>query len=271
VCLDLEDSVAPAEKPSSRAHVVRALRELDFGARLRMVRVNALDTPFAYRDIVDVVEGATGRVDALMVPKVASARDVWFVDTLLSQIEANGSIATPVEVHAQIESAAGYVNLAAIASAAPRLRSLILGPGDFAASMRMPSTGIGEFDANDALYPGHRLHGVMLALVAAARANGLQCVDGPFGQYKDAAGFDRSCRIARVMGFDGKQCIHPSQLPAVNEIFSPTPEEVAQAAAVVKAFDDAVAAGQGAATHDGKMIDAASVRMARTILDRVKA
>jgi len=271
VCLDLEDSVAPAEKPSSRAHVVRALRELDFGTRIRMVRVNAIDTPFAYRDIVDVVEGAAGRVDALMVPKVASARDVWFVDTLLAQIEASLGIATPVEVHGQIESAAGYVNLANIASAAPRLRSLILGPGDFAASMRMPSIGIGEFDEHDALYPGHRLHGVMLALVAAARANGLQCVDGPYGQYKDAAGFDRSCRIARVMGFDGKQCIHPSQLAPVNEIFSPTPKEVEQAAAVVKAFDDAVAAGRGAATHDGKMIDAASVRMARTILDRVKA
>jgi citrate lyase subunit beta/citryl-CoA lyase len=271
VCLDLEDSVAPAEKPSSRAHVVRALRELDFGARLRMVRVNALDTPFAYRDIVDVVEGAAGHVDALMLPKVASARDVWFVDTLLSQIEASLGIAAPVEVHGQIESAAGYVNLPAIASSAPRLRCLILGPGDFAASMRMPSTGIGEFDENDALYPGHRLHGVMLALVAAARANGLQCVDGPYGQYKDAAGFDRSCRIARVMGFDGKQCIHPSQLATVNEIFSPTPEEIAHAAAVVKAFDEAVATGQGAATHDGKMIDAASVRMARTILDRVKA
>ena len=271
VCLDLEDSVAPAEKASGRGHVIRALRELDFGTRLRMVRVNALDTPFAYRDVVDVVEGAAGRVDALMVPKVASARDVWFVDTLLSQIEAHLGLPMPVEVHAQIESAAGYVNLAAIASAAPRLRSLIFGPGDFAASMRMPSTGIGEFDANDALYPGHRFHAVMLGIVAAARNNGLQCVDGPYGQYKDAAGFDRSCRVARVMGFDGKQCIHPSQLAPVNEIFSPTPEEVAQAAAVVKAFDDAVAAGRGAATHEGKMIDAASVRMARTILDRVKA
>jgi citrate lyase subunit beta/citryl-CoA lyase len=206
-----------------------------------------------------------------MVPKVASARDVWFVDTLLAQIEASLGLATPVEVHGQIESASGYVNLAAIASSAPRLRSLIFGPGDFAASMRMPSTGIGEFDANDALYPGHRFHAVMLGIVAAARANGLQCVDGPYGQYNDAAGFDRSCRIARVLGFDGKQCIHPSQLAAVNEIFSPTPAEVAHAAAVVKAFDDAVAAGQGAATYDGKMIDAASVRMARTILDRIKA
>jgi len=270
VCLDLEDSVAPAEKPSSRAHVVRALRDLDFGIRLRMVRVNALDTPFAYRDIVDVVEGAAGRVDALMVPKVASARDVWFVDTLLAQIEAHLGLGAPIGVHAQVESAAGYVNLAAIASAGPRLRSLIFGPGDFAASMHMPSTGIGEFDENDAFYPGHRFHAVMLAIVAAARANGLQCVDGPYGQYTDAAGFERSCRIARVMGFDGKQCIHPSQLAAANEVFSPSEQEVAHAMAVVQAVSDAAAAGKGAAVHDGKMIDAASLRMARTILDRVE-
>ncbi len=208
VCLDLEDSVAPAEKPSSRAHVVRALRDLDFGIRLRMVRVNALDTPFAYRDIVDVVEGAAGRVDALMVPKVASARDVWFVDTLLAQIEAHLGLGAPIGVHAQIESAAGYVNLAAIASAAPRLRSLILGPGDFAASMRMPSAGIGEFDENDALYPGHRLHGVMLALVAAARTNGLQCVDGPYGQVQ---GRGRLRALLPDRAGDGlrRQAVHP--------------------------------------------------------------
>lgn len=270
VCLDLEDSVTPAEKPASRAHVVRALRELDFGGRARLVRVNALDTSFAYRDLVEVVEGAGAHLDAVMVPKVGSARDVWFVDTLLSQIEAHAGLATPIGVEAQIESAAGYMSLKEIAGAAPRLRSLIFGPGDFAASMRMPSSGIGEFDANDDLYPGHRWHAVMLTLVAAARSHGLRCLDGPYGQYKDPVGFDRSCRIARAMGFDGKQCIHPSQVATANAIFSPSAEEVAHAAAVVQAVDDAAAAGRGAATHEGKMIDAASLRMARTILDRVR-
>ena len=270
VCLDLEDSVAPAEKPASRAHVVRVLRELDFGHRVRLVRVNALDTPFAYRDLVEVVEGAGGYLDAVMLPKVGSARDVWFVDTLLAQIEAHAGLPIPIGVEAQIESAAGYMSLKEIAGAAPRLRSLIFGPGDFAASMRMPSSGIGEFDANDDLYPGHRWHAVMLALVAAARSHGLRCIDGPYGQYTDPIGFDRSCRIARAMGFDGKQCIHPSQVGLANAIFSPSAEEVAHAAAVVRAVDEAAAAGRGAATHEGKMIDAASLRMARTILDRVE-
>src|SRR5688500_14972807 len=268
VCLDLEDSVTPDEKPASRRHVVKALVELDFGARVRLVRINALDTPFAYRDLVDVVEGAGARLDALMVPKVGSARGAWFVDTMLAQLEAHTGRTAPIGIEAQIESAAGYVALKAIGSAAPRLLSLIFGPGDFAASMRMPSTGIGEFDANDDLYPGHRWHAVMLAIVAAARANGLRAVDGPYGQYKDAAGFERSCRIARSLGFDGKQCIHPSQLGTANAVFSPTDAELSAAAALVEAFDAAVAARQGAATHAGRMIDAASLRMARTILDR---
>lgn len=270
VCLDLEDSVTPDDKPASRGRVVQALRELDFGARMRLVRINGLDTPFAYRDLVEVVEGAGAQIDAVMVPKVGAARDVWFVDTLLSQLEAHTGRTSPIGIEAQIESASGYVELKEIAAAAPRLRSLIFGPGDFAASMRMPSTGIGDFDANDELYPGHRWHAVMLGIVAAARANGLRAVDGPYGQYKDAAGFERSCRIARALGFECKQCIHPSQLATTNAVFSPSADEVAYATAVVQAVNQAAAAGKGAAVHAGKMIDAASLRMAQTILDRVE-
>jgi citrate lyase beta subunit len=268
VCLDLEDSVTPEEKPASRGHAIKALRGLDFGGRVRMVRINGLDTPFAYRDLVELVEGAGVHLDAVMLPKAASARDVWFVDTLLTQLEAHTGRSTPIGIEAQIESAAGFVHVNAIAAATPRLRALIFGPGDFAASMRMPSSGIGEFDANDAMYPGHRWHAPMLAIVAAARTHGLQAVDGPYGQYKDAAGFERSCGIARSLGFDSKQCIHPSQLATVNTVFSPSPAEIAHARAVVQAVSDAAAAGKGAVVHDGKMIDAASLRMARTILDR---
>jgi len=193
-----------------------------------------------------------------------------FVDMLLTQIETDRGFATRIGVEAQIESAAGFVYLREIAAASPRLEALILGAGDYAASMKMPASGIGELDANDELYPGHRYHAVMHGIVAAARAHGLRCMDGPYSAYKDAAGFERSCRIGRAMGFDGKQCIHPGQLDTANTVFSPTDAEVAAAAALVKAFDNAVAAGQGAATHDGRMIDAASLRMARTILDRVR-
>jgi citrate lyase subunit beta/citryl-CoA lyase len=270
VCIDLEDAVAPGEKAASRAHVVQALRTLDFGARTRIVRINSVDTPYAYRDLVEVIEAAGDCVDLVMVPKVGGARDVVFVDMLLSQIETHRGLPAPIGIEAQIESAAGYVYLREIAAASPRIEALILGAGDYAASLKMPSSGIGELDANDALYPGHRYHAVMHGIVAAARAHGLRCMDGPYGAYQDAPGYERACRIARAMGFDGKQCIHPGQLAAANTIFSPTDAEIAAAAALVEAFDTAVAAGQGAATHEGRMIDAASLRMARTILDRVR-
>ena len=268
VCLDLEDSVAPDEKPAARAHVVQALETIDFGHRVRMFRINGLDGPFAYRDLVDVVEAAGDRLDVIMIPKVGSPREVVFVDMLLSQIEANAHLQKRIGLEAQIETAAGYLHLKEIAESSPRLEALIFGAGDYAASMRMPSTAIGASDEYDQSYPGHRWHAVMHTIVAAARVNGLRCMDGPYSGYTDAAGLERSCRIAHVMGFDGKQCIHPAQLATVNSIFTPSEEEVAKAAAIVDAYDRAVSAGQGAATHDGRMIDAANLRMARTILER---
>jgi len=268
VCIDLEDSVTPEEKGVSRANVIRALQQIDFGRKVRMFRINGLDTPFAYRDLVEVVEAAGDRVDAVMVPKVGSARDVQFVETLLSQIEGHARLTKPIAIEAQIETASGFLHAREIASASPRLDALIFGAGDYAASMRMPSSAIGEADAHDEVYPGHRWHAVMHTIVAAARVNQLRCLDGPYAGYSDAAGLARACQIALAMGFDGKQCIHPSQLATVNATFSPSLEEVTKAAAVVKAYEAAVAAGQGAATHDGRMIDAANIRMARTILER---
>ncbi|HLG59612.1 MAG TPA: CoA ester lyase [Vicinamibacterales bacterium] len=268
VCIDLEDSVTPDEKAASRGHVIRALQELDFGRRVRMVRINALDTPFAYRDLIDVVEAAGDRLDLVMIPKAGSARDVEFVHTLLTQIEASRRVTRPIGIEAQIETAAGFLFAREIAAASPRLEALIFGAGDYAASMRMPSAAIGERDAHDEVYPGHRWHAVMHTIVAAARANGLRCMDGPYAGYKDTAGLERASRIAQAMGFDGKQCIHPAQLATVNAVFAPSEEEVTRAAAIVQAYDLAVAAGQGAATHDGRMIDAVNVRMARTILER---
>ena len=268
VCIDLEDSVTPDEKPNGRANVVRALNGLDFGGRVRMVRINAVDSPYAYRDMIEILEAAGDRVDSIMVPKVDSARELAFVDILCSQIEAATGRAARTGVEAQIETAAGFVNLRDIASAADRLEALIFGPGDYAASMQMPASNIGELDEYDHAYPGHRWHAVMHGVVAAARASGRRCMDGPYAAYKDEAGLERACRIARSMGFDGKQCIHPAQLAVVNRVFSPTDAEVARASALIEAYDAAVAAGHGAAVHDGRMIDAVSLRMARTILDR---
>jgi citrate lyase subunit beta/citryl-CoA lyase len=267
ICIDLEDAVAPGEKASSRTHVIRALKDLDFGARVRIVRINGIDTPFAYRDLVEVVEAAGDRMDLVMLPKVGSPRDVAFVDTLLSQIEAHVHLSRRLGIEAQIETAEGFLNAKEIA-ASDRLEALIFGPGDYAASMGMPSAAIGERDAHDDIYPGHRWHAVMHTVVAAARANGLRCMDGPLAAYTDLAGLDRACTVARALGFDGKQCIHPAQLATVNAAFTPAAADVARAAAIVQAYDAAVARGQGAAVHEGRMIDAASLRMARTVLAR---
>jgi citrate lyase subunit beta/citryl-CoA lyase len=268
VCLDLEDAVAPAEKPAARGHAVRALHELDFGRRARIVRINALDTPYAYRDLVEVVEAAGARIDLIMLPKASAARDVEFVDTMLAQIESHVGLAVPIGVEAQIETAAGYLNVREIARAAARLEALLFGAGDYAASMHMPSSGIGERDEHDARYPGDRWHAPMHTVVAAARAHGLRCMDGPYGAYTDSNGLERACATARALGFDGKQCIHPAQLATVNAAFSPSAAEVSRAAAIVQAYESSVAAGQGAAAYEGRMIDAANLRMARTIVER---
>jgi citrate lyase subunit beta/citryl-CoA lyase len=268
VCLDLEDSVLPDDKAAARVNIVRALNEVDFGRRLRMVRINSLDSEFADRDLMEIMELAGDRVDLVMVPKVASAADIALVDDILTRIEQARGSERCVGIEAQIESAAGFLYVREIASASPRLESLIFGPGDFAASMQMPASSIGEFDEHDAAYPGHRYHAVMLTIVAAARANGLRCMDGPYAGYKDTAGLVRACQIACALGFDGKQCIHPAQLPTVNAAFSPSEEDVARASALVKSYEAAVADGRGAGTHEGRMIDAASLRMAQVILRR---
>jgi citrate lyase beta subunit len=268
VCLDLEDSVLPDEKAASRGNVIRALQEIDFGRRVRMVRINSLDTDYAELDVMEVMGAAADRVDVVMMPKVASDADVVFVDRLLTQVEDAKGLTRRIGIEAQIESAAGFLYVREIASASSRLEGLIFGPGDFAASMQMPASAIGELDAYDAAYPGHRYHAVMLTIVAAARANGLRCMDGPYAGYTDTAGLIRACQIAGALGFDGKQCIHPGQLATVNAAFSPSDEEVARASALVKAYESAIAEGRGAASHQGRMIDAASLRMAQVILRR---
>jgi citrate lyase subunit beta/citryl-CoA lyase len=265
VCIDLEDSVPADRKGEARANTIRAFRELDFGRRLRMFRINALDSPFAWRDLTEIVEAAGDRIDLVILPKANRPRDVEFVETLLAQIGA-----TQIGIEAQIETASGFLYAREIAQASPKLEALIFGPGDFAASMQMPLSSIGEFDENDARYPGHRWHAVMQTIVAAAHANGLRAMDGPFAAFPDPAGLEQSGTIARAMGFDGKQCIHPSQLNTINHLFSPTEQEIAHASRVMQAYEAAAASGRGAVTLDGRMIDAANLRMARVVLERQK-
>ena len=265
VCVDLEDSVPFEQKAEARGNAIRAFRELDFGGRARLLRINALDTPFAWRDLTEVVEAAGDRIDLVMLPKANRPRDVEFVETLLSQIGADR-----IGIEAQIETASGFLYAREIAQSSPRLEALIFGPGDYSASMQMPATSIGEFDEHDALYPGHRWHAVMHTIAAAARANGLRVMDGPFAAFQNVSGLDLSARIARALGFDGKQCIHPGQLDTVNRVFSPSAEEVGHAERVVQAYELAAANGRGAVTLDGRMIDAANIRMAKVVLERKK-
>jgi citrate lyase subunit beta/citryl-CoA lyase len=266
--LDLEDAVAPNEKESARGNVVRAINELDWRGRPTMYRMNSLDTPYFYRDVIEVVEQAGGKLATILVPKVEAPRDLHALDTLLTSVELSAGFEPgKVKLEAQIETSRGVTNVDGIALATPRLEALHFGPGDYAASVRMPQTSIGTADEWDEVYPGHRFHYAMCRIIVAARAADLRVVDGPVADYRDEEGLRKACLVARSLGFDGKWCIHPAQAEAVNEVFSPTEREVEWAEKIVAAYEKAGAGGVGSISVDGKMVDAASIKMARNTLD----
>lgn len=272
VCIDLEDSVTLDLKEASRANVVRALTTLDFGPRTTLVRINDLETRYFYRDIVEVVEPVGEALDCIMIPKVDRPDHIEFVSQLLEQLELNmpRRKGPQIGIEAQIETARGFLWLREIGSSSERLESLIFGSGDYAASMRMPLMSIGESDHHDAAYPGHRWHAVMHGIVASARANYLRAMDGPYADFKDTAGLERACRTARALGFDGKQCIHPAQVATVNAVFTPTPDEVIWAEAIMAEYEADLEEGRGAGQMHGKMVDAASIRIAEVTLNRAE-
>ena len=266
--LDLEDAVAPNEKANARENVIRAVKELDWQGRPTLYRMNSLDTPYWYRDVIEVVEEAGDGLDLILVPKVERPEDLHTLDTLLASIEANAGLEPgKVKLEVQIETALGLTNIDATARATSRLEAVHFGPGDYAASVRMPQTSIGTMDEWDEAYPGHRFHYAMHRIVAAARANDLRAIDGPVADYRDEEGLRKSCLRARSLGFDGKWCIHPGQVETVNEVFSPTERELEWAKKVVSAYEEATAAGSGSISVDGQMVDAASIKMAHNTLD----
>ena len=263
VFLDLEDAVAPNEKETARERVIEALLTLDFGEKTVAVRVNGTDTPHYYRDLIAVVERAGEHIDAIMLPKVRTPGDVEMTDKLLTQIE----LATDLEVgaigiEAQIEDATGLLACEAIAAASPRMETLIFGPGDYSASVGIPITTIGA--APDG-YPGDHLNYVYSRLVVAARAAGIQAIDGPYGNIADEEGLRARSRMARALGLDGKWTIHPGQIDIVNEVFSPAHEQWERAEAMLAAYDEAHRNGAGAAVFEGEMIDEANRKMAERI------
>ncbi len=266
VFLDLEDAVAPADKVAARQPIVEALNGLDWGAKTRAVRINSTGTVWCHDDLVEVVAGAGRNLDVVIIPKVKAPRDVWFVDTLLNQMEMKlGLPIGRIGIEILIEETEALARVEEIAGCCARLEALILGVGDLSASQGMRLGHIGVTKENG--YPGDVWHYARNRMIVAARANGIDAIDGPWGDFKDGEGYRRESGWASTLGAVGKWCIHPSQIELANAAFSPTEREVARAKQVVEAVQ---AAEGGAANLNGTMIDAASARVFEVVLERAK-
>jgi citrate lyase subunit beta/citryl-CoA lyase len=263
VFLDLEDSVAPAEKNRARQNAIEGLRELDWGRKLRAVRVNGAHTEWAYADVVAIVEGAREAIDLLILPKVKAPRDVWFFETLLEQLESRLRLNRRIGLEVLIEEAETLARIEDIAGCSPRLEALILGFGDLSASLGARLALMGD-------YPGDPWHYARMRLVVAARAHGLDAIDGPFGNFRDPEGYRREALRSAALGFVGKWAIHPSQIEIANDVYSPSAAEIETARRMVEAYREAERRGEGAASIGGTLVDAATVRIFEAVLERAR-
>jgi malyl-CoA/(S)-citramalyl-CoA lyase len=285
VFLDLEDAVAPDDKEQARANVIVALGAHDWSRTAVSVRVNGLDTHWCYRDVVDVVEARGEVLDTVLVPKVGSASDVEFVATLLDQIEQrNAWEPDRIGIHILIETAAGMTNVEAISRARPdRLEAMVFGVADYAASVQARTTNIGGANPDysvltdpdpgsgaRSIHWGDQWHFGISRMVAACRAQGLRPIDGPFGDYEDADGYRSAARRAAALGCEGKWAIHPSQVELANEVFTPDEAEIERAERILQAMEEGAKEGKGAVSLDGRLIDAASIRMAENLMRKVE-
>ncbi|HEY8450819.1 MAG: CoA ester lyase [Micromonosporaceae bacterium] len=272
VFLDLEDAVAPAAKAAARRNVISALTTGDWGGRTRVVRINDATSPWAYRDVVEVVEAAGGSLDCVMLPKVEDAGHVRWLDLTLGQIEA--ALGLPVGgigIEAQIESAAGLARVEEIAAASPRLETLVFGPADFMASLAMPTLAVGALHPD---YPGDPFHYVLLRILVAARAHDLQAIDGPYLQIRDLDGFRAAARRTAALGFDGKWVLHPDQIEPANEVFTPSQSEYDRAELILEAYahhTSEAGGARGAVMLGDEMIDEASRKLALAVVARGRA
>lgn len=272
VNLDLEDSVAPDDKEQARKNIIQAIGDVDWGTKTLSVRINGLDTPWWYRDVVDLIEQASDRLDQIMIPKVGNAMDLYAVDALVTAAEKAQGRTKPIAFEVIIESAAGISHVEEIAAATPRLQAMSLGAADFAASMGMATTGIGGTQEN--YYMAHQgqkywadpWHWAQAAIVAACRTHGVLPVDGPFGDFSDAEGFRAQALRSATLGMVGKWAIHPSQVALANEIFSPGEKAVTEAREILSAMEEAQRSGAGAAVYKGRLVDIASIRQAQVIV-----
>lgn len=275
IFLDLEDAVAPPDKMAARAYVVDALKNIDWGKKTMTVRINTLQSPYMFRDVIDLVAQCP-RLDCLLIPKVNSPEDIYAVELLVSQIEMETGREKAVGLEALIETAEGLSNVEAIARAGVRLEAMHFGAGDFAASIAARTTGIGG------VHPGYRVsagevhsigdmwHYAQMRILVACRANQLRPIDGPFGNYSDLPGTLEAAQRAAILGYEGKQVIHPTQIDIVNQVFSPTEAEITQATRIIEAMRQAEAQHRGAVALDGKLLDLVSIRMAENILHKAR-
>lgn len=266
VFLDLEDAVAPADKVEARGNVIRALVEIDWRAlgKTVSVRINGIDTLHMYRDLIEVMEQAGDRLDTILVPKVGVPADLYLCEAIMRQIEAGRGQMQAVGLEALIETALGMANVEAIArEGSQRLEALHFGVADYAASNKARTVSIGGLNPD---YPGDQWNFALSRMTVACRAYGLRAIDGPFGDFSDKEGYVAAARRAAALGIEGKWAIHPSQIALANDVFSPTQEETKRAERILAALQEAAEAGKGAAQLDGKMIDAASARMAENII-----
>ncbi|WP_282093766.1 L-malyl-CoA/beta-methylmalyl-CoA lyase [Epibacterium ulvae] len=270
--LDLEDSVAPSDKDMARANVIEAINTVDWGNKYLSVRINGLDTPYWYKDVVDVLEQAGERLDQIMIPKVGCAADIYAVDALVTAIEAAKGRTKRISFEVIIESAAGIAHAEEIAAASPRLQAMSLGAADFAASMGMQTTGIGGTQENyymlreGAQHWSDPWHWAQAKIVAACRTHGVLPVDGPFGDFSDDEGYIAQAKRSATLGMVGKWAIHPKQIALANQVFTPSEAAVTEAREILAAMEDAKASGAGATVYKGRLVDIASIKQAEVIV-----
>ena len=266
IFLDLEDAVSPMDKVTARQNVIKALKDINWREKGKTisVRINSPDTHYMYKDLVDIVEQAGERLDTILLPKAGTASDIYMIDCLLTQIETNKKFKNKIGIECLIETALGMSNIKEIAKSSERLEALHFGVADYAASLRARTVVIGGLNPD---YPGDQWHHGLSQLVMTCRAYGLRAIDGPFGDFNDPDAYIDAAKRGAAIGIEGKWAIHPSQIELANKVFSPPSSEVTKAKRILEELDKAAKAGKGAAQLDGRMIDAASARMAENIVN----
>ena len=266
IFLDLEDAVSPMDKITARQNVIKGLKEINWKEKGKTisVRINSPDTHYMYKDIIDIVEEVGDKLDTILLPKAGTASDVYMIDCLLTQIETNKKLKNKIGIECLIETALGTSNIKEIAKSSERLEALHFGVADYAASLRARTVVIGGLNPD---YPGDQWHHGLSQLVMTCRAYGLRAIDGPFGDFNDPDAYIEAAKRGAAIGIEGKWAIHPSQIELANKVFSPPSSEVTKAKRILEELDKAAKAGKGAAQLDGRMIDAASARMAENIVN----